>query len=88
MRSEPTHGGLAGVLHHANASRNLAFGAVVGAVVAIGIYYAYVLAPEETLYDPTWYLALAVVLGVSLALLIGGVLSVLTLYRSGTEDHR
>lgn len=79
--------GLGEVLVAANAARNLGFGLVVGGVIAAGVYYAYVLSPEETLYAPSYYLGLAVVLGVSIALLLGIVLSVLTLVRLDTESH-
>lgn len=75
------------VLVAANAIRNLGFGLVVGGVIAAGVYYAFVISPEETVHSPAYYLGLAVVLGVSIALLLGMILSVVTLARLDDSGH-
>lgn len=70
-----------------NAWRNLGFGLVVGTLVAVGIFYAYVLSPDHPpLYDPSFYVALAVVLGVSIAVLLGLILSLATLVRRANKS--
>lgn len=67
--------------------RNLGFGLVVGGVIAAGVYYVFVISPEETIHQPAYYLGLAVVLGVSIALMIAIVLSVVTLARLDVTGH-
>ena len=73
------------LLEAARAGRNFAFGLVVGLVVAAGLFYARVLSPAETVADPLYYVVLAAVLGLSIALLLAVVLSAVTLYRLGTD---
>ena len=67
--------------------RNLGFGLVVGGVIAAGVYSVFVISPEETIHQPAYYLGLAVVLGVSIALMIAIVLSVVTLARLDVTGH-
>lgn len=79
-------GGLTALAAAANAGRNFGFGAIVGVVLAIGIYYAYVISPDEVLHSEAYYLALAVVFGLAIMVLVGLVLSVATLVRA-EEAH-
>lgn len=84
MTSTPESGDeLRRLLEAARAGPNFAFGLVVGSVVAAGLYYARVISPEETVASPLYYVGLAVVLGLSIALLLAFVLSVVTLYKRG-----
>lgn len=75
-----------GLLATVAATRNFGFGLVVGAVLAAGVYYAYIHSPGQSPLDEPQYLGLALVLGVSVALLLGIVLSVATLIRRGSDD--
>lgn len=77
---------LRSLLEAGRARRNFAFGLVVGTVVAAGLYYARVISPAETVANPAYYVVLAFVLGLSVALLIAIVLSVVTIYRRG-QSH-
>lgn len=74
---------LSALLDAGRARRNLAFGLVVGAVVAAGSYYTQVIAPAETTADPLFYIVLAAVLGLSIAMLLAAVLTTVTLYKRG-----
>ncbi len=80
---DSAHGGLTALAAAANTRRNFGFGAIVGMVLAIGIYYAYVISPDEVLHSEAYYLALAVVFGLAVTVLVGLVLSVVTLVRAG-----
>lgn len=77
--------GLAGLLDKGHAARNFGFGLVVGLVVAVGVYYAFVISPEETVHDPTYYVLLGAVLGLSIAVVIALVMTVGALWRAAHD---
>lgn len=80
--------GLAGLLDRGHAVRNFGFGLVVGLVIAVGVYYAFVISPEETVHDPNYYLLLGGVLGVSIAIVITVVVTVGALWRAASDHPR
>ncbi|MFP4590624.1 MAG: hypothetical protein ACLFM8_04065 [Halobacteriales archaeon] len=84
--SEEEASALVPLLRRGHAVRNLGFGLTVGAVVATGVYYAFVISPEETVHDPRYYVGLGVVLGVSLGVVIAVVMTVGALWRAAAGE--
>lgn len=85
MDDDAADPGLTGLLASGHAVRNLGFGLVVGLVVSLGTYYAFVISPEETVHEPIYYVGLGAVLGLSIAVVVAIVLTVGAIWRAAAN---